>query len=193
MFIIGPYTSSSVPPVTSVPQSTACTSAIPQATGVNPFLIPDQSSVLRVGITTNIQWQPTSDNTVSLVLNPEESEDETIASAAIISWSTLEHSEWPWLTKQEIFQTLACLPGLLLMTVYSSARVVGFSPLSTTPPRKQANLMASTSCQQTTSTHLQVPILRLCLDRIILFIGPLARIRPYLSSLSKLFRTVPST
>ena len=93
MFIIGPYTSSSVPPVTSVPQSTACTSAIPQATGVNPFLIPDQSSVLRVGITTNIQWQPTSDNTVSLVLNPEESEDETIASAAIISWSTLEHSE----------------------------------------------------------------------------------------------------
>ena len=81
----------------------------------------------------------------------------TIASAAIISWSTLEHSEWPWLTKQEIFQTLACLPGLLLMTVYSSALVVGFSPLSTTPPRKQANLMASTSCQQTTSTHLQVP------------------------------------
>jgi hypothetical protein len=48
-------------------------------------LNPVQGSVLRVGFTTNIQWQSTSQNTVTLILNPPESSDDYIASATIIS------------------------------------------------------------------------------------------------------------
>jgi hypothetical protein len=85
-FALGPYTISTIDyaTYTSVPQTTACTSAIPSPTGPNPFLIPDDA-VLRVGVPFNVQWQPTTKGTVSLILNPSESNSYTIASAPILS------------------------------------------------------------------------------------------------------------
>jgi hypothetical protein len=85
-FALGPYTISSLDyaTYTSVPQTTACTSATPAPTGSNPFLTPEDA-VLRVGVPFNIQWQPTTKGTVSLVLNPSVSNSYTIASATILS------------------------------------------------------------------------------------------------------------
>ncbi|PMD32848.1 hypothetical protein L207DRAFT_518274 [Hyaloscypha variabilis F] len=87
-FALGPYTISTInyASYTSVPQTTACTSALPAPTGPNPFVSPtDENGVLRVGVATEIQWQPTTQGTVSLILNPSNSNSYTIASATILS------------------------------------------------------------------------------------------------------------
>lgn len=87
-FALGPYTFSSIDyaTYTSVPQTTTCTSALPVPTGPNPFVTPaDKNGVMRVGVATNIQWQPTTKGTVSLILNPSMSNSYMISSATILS------------------------------------------------------------------------------------------------------------
>lgn len=86
-FALGAVPPFSTPPaVTSVAQTTACTSAIPVPTGANPFLNPVRGTMFRVGIPTTIQWQPTSKNNVSLILNPAAQDESTVALATILSW-----------------------------------------------------------------------------------------------------------